>query len=152
MSDFEQMMLAAMATFIASSSGFWIYLKHRIEAKDANTKLLLGLAHDKIVYFGMQYIEKGFVTKDEYDDLLRYFYEPYISLGGNGTAERIMRLVQRLPLTLENSRIAQIADNARLRAEDEHRERMRLETSEELYLRKRDTDDRESEKRRSNDE
>lgn len=151
MAPWEQMLITSLATFIASSGGFWIYLKHRMEAKDANTKLLLGLAHDKIVYFGMKYIEKGFVTKDEYDDLLRYFYEPYISLGGNGTAERIMRLVQRLPLTLENSRIAQLADSARLRADDDRRDLLDLETAEQLVKRKRRSGNVESEERRAND-
>jgi hypothetical protein len=116
-----QMGITAIATFLAASGGFWVYLRRRREAKDANTVLLMGLAHDKIVYFGMKYIEKGFVTKDEYDDLIRYFYQPYIALGGNGTAERIMLLVQRLPLTLENSRIAELADRVKIRAQDEAR-------------------------------
>lgn len=65
----------------------------------------MGLAHDRIVYFGMKYIEKGFVTKDEYEDLIRYFYEPYIAIGGDGTAERIMSLVKMLPLTTDRSQI-----------------------------------------------
>lgn len=133
MDPLVQGVIVGISTFFAASGGFWVYLKHRLESHDANTRLLMGLAHDKIVYFGMKYIEKGFVTKDEYDDLIRYFYEPYLQLGGNGTAERIMRLVQRLPLTLENSRIAQIADEIKVRANDDSKP---LESAEELMRRK----------------
>lgn len=85
---------------MASSGGFWVYLRHKQQQKDANTRLIMGLAHDRIVQLGMMYIENGFVTKDQYDDLIRYFYEPYMALGGDGTAKRIMMLVQLLPLTL----------------------------------------------------
>lgn len=70
----------------------------------------MGLAHDKIVFFGMKYIEKGYITKDEYDDLIRYFYEPYMAIGGDGTAEQIMRIVQQLPLILDHTRISDITD------------------------------------------
>lgn len=126
MSELEQMFMVGFATFLASSGGFWIYLKKRSEDKDAGAKLLLGLAHYKIVDLGMDYINKGFVTKDEYDDLVRYFYDPYVALGGNGSVERIMRLVQRLPLTLDKSIIAQIADETRLRHEDELKLRKRI--------------------------
>lgn len=61
----------------------------------------MGLAHDKIVELGIRYIEKGFVTKDEYEDLFKYFWEPYSSVGGNGSAERIIGMVKLLPLTPE---------------------------------------------------
>lgn len=116
-----QMFVTALATFLAASGGFWVYLRKRSEEKDSGYKLLLGLAHYKIVELGVEYLDKGFVTKDEYDDLVRYFWDPYIDLGGNGSAERIMRLVQRLPLTLENSKMAEIADKAKVRVGDERR-------------------------------
>lgn len=93
-----ELIATAAGGCLAASSGFWLYLKNRSSAKDATTRLLMGLAHDKITYFGMKYIDRGWVTKDEYEDLRRYFYEPYIELGGNGTAERIMAAMQQLPL------------------------------------------------------
>lgn len=125
MSQVVQVMVTALATFLAASGGFWVYLRKRSQEKDAGSKLLLGLAHYKIVELGLAYITKGFVTKDEYDDLVRYFWDPYVELGGNGSAERIMRLVQRLPLTLQSSKIAEIAEQARVRAVDEERIRQR---------------------------
>lgn len=101
-----ELIVTALAGFLTASSGFWVYLRNRDEAKNATTRLLMGLAHDKITFFGMQYIDRGFVTKDEYEDLRRYFYEPYIELGGNGTAERIMAALQLLPLTSGRSPLA----------------------------------------------
>ena len=35
---------------------------------------------------------------DEYDNLKNYLYEPYKKLGGNGTAERVMDEVDKLPI------------------------------------------------------
>lgn len=93
--------LAVLGGFLAGSGGFWVYLTHRQKKREAIDSLIMGLAHDKIVYLGMRYIEKGFVTKDEYDDLFKYFWEPYHALGGDGSAERIVRLVDMLPLRPE---------------------------------------------------
>lgn len=91
----------AAAGFLASSGGFWVYLRKKYENKDCIEKIIMGLAHDKIVELGIRYIEKGYVTKDEYDDLFKYFWEPYSSVGGNGSAERIIGMVRLLPLTPE---------------------------------------------------
>lgn len=91
--------ISAMATVLVAGGGFWGYLRTRDDLRKNNAKILMGLAHDKISSLGMCYIERGWITKDEYEDLFRYLYEPYVALGGNGTAERIMRAVQRLPLT-----------------------------------------------------
>lgn len=96
-----QGLVIAITGFIAGSGGFWVYLTRKYEKRDAVNKLIMGLAHDKIVFLGMRYIEKGFVTKDEYDDLFKYFWEPYQALGGDGSAERIVRLVDMLPLKPE---------------------------------------------------
>ena len=57
-----------------------------------------GLAHDRIVSLGMVYIERGWITKDEYENLRDYLYEPYKALGGNGSAKRVMEGVNRLKI------------------------------------------------------
>lgn len=116
--NFSQILVTAFATFLAASGGFWVYIKRRFESNDASNKLLLGLAHYKIVELGLGCLEKGFVSKDEYDDLIRYFYDPYVALGGNGSVERIMILVKRLPLTLDQSMITKLADEIKIRATD----------------------------------
>lgn len=116
--NLSQILVTAFATFLAASGGFWVYLRKRFETGDASNKLLLGLAHYKIVELGLACLEKGFVTKDEYDDLIRYFYDPYVALGGNGSVERIMILVKRLPLTLDQSMLVKLADDIKVRATD----------------------------------
>lgn len=43
-------------------------------------------------------MERGSVTKDEYDDYIHYFVEPYFTFGGNGLAEKIVSEVKTLPI------------------------------------------------------
>lgn len=81
---------------VGASSGFWAFFMQVSTRKSATTKLLLGLAHDRIVHLGMAYIERGWITKDEYDDFVKYLYEPYSHFGGNGLAERVMTDVEKL--------------------------------------------------------
>jgi len=59
---------------------------------------MMGLAYDKVMDKGGTYLDRGYVTRDEYEDLRKYFYEPYKALGGNGVAERIMNGVSELPI------------------------------------------------------
>lgn len=103
-----QYFMAALIAFI-SSTGFWAYLQRKNLRKTATTRLLLGLAYDKIITLGMKYIERGWISKDEYEDFRKYLYEPYSEFGGNGVAERIMNEVQRLPLR-SNSPIEAVID------------------------------------------
>lgn len=88
----------AVVTSVLASSGLWTYIQKKAEKKDAKSKLLLGLAHDRIVFLGSTYIERGYITKDEYENLHDYLYLPYAEMGGNGTAKKIMQAVDRLDL------------------------------------------------------
>lgn len=89
----------AVVTSVIASSGFWAWLQNRNSNKDWKTKLLVGLAHDRIVYLGMQHVEKGEITQDEYENLHDYLYVPYEKLGGNGTAKKVMDEVSKLRIT-----------------------------------------------------
>ena len=89
---------------IVASSGFWMYMIKRMDQKDLIRKLLIGLAHDRIVTLSMEYIKRGSVTQDEYEDLCSFLYEPYMDIGGNGTAKRLMAEVNKLPVTKEVTR------------------------------------------------
>lgn len=83
---------------IIASSGFWAYIQKKESKKSAATKLLMGLAYDRISTLGMLYIHRGEITKDEYEEFVTYLYEPYKEAGGNGSAVRIMDAVNQLPL------------------------------------------------------
>ncbi len=81
-----------------ASSGFWMVVSKKMDRKTDSTKLLIGLAHHQIVTLGLTYINRGSITQDEFDSLHRFLHEPYKGLGGNGTADKIMADVTRLPI------------------------------------------------------
>lgn len=91
-------MIVTIICSVLASSGFWAYVQKKKEAKDVKTKVLIGLGHDRIVFLGMKYIERGWITQDEYENLYDYLYQPYEQLGGNGFAKRIMDEVKKLEI------------------------------------------------------
>lgn len=90
--------IATIVCSVIASSGFWSYIQKKRDKKDDKTALLIGLAHDRIVDLGMKYIEKKYITQDEYENLNDYLYKPYKKLGGNGSGDRIMQEVNKLPI------------------------------------------------------
>ncbi len=96
--DWVQTVLTVVAS-VGASSGFWAFLQRKDTIKGATTQLLLGLAHDRIVSMGMGFLERGWLTKDEYEDFMKYLYKPYSEFGGNGLAEKVMNDVSKLPIT-----------------------------------------------------
>ena len=122
----EKILTIVIAVF--TCSGFWAYLISRREKKDrekqkeeeknsASSLMLVGLGHDRIIYLSMKYIERGWISNDEYEDLMNYLYLPYKKMGGNGTAERIIEEVKRLPIH-KISHLQQAQRNAQQNAQD----------------------------------
>lgn len=97
MSEWIKTAITILLAFVGSA-GFWGFLEARRKKKDASTRLLVGMAHDRIVSLGMKYIERGYITRDEYENLNDYLYEPYAAAGGNGSAKKVMEEVYKLPL------------------------------------------------------
>lgn len=87
-----------LAAAVLTSSGLWAVVARRVDKGDAERKMLVGLAHDRIVYLGMVYIDRGYITQDEYENLNDYLYAPYEKMGGNGSAKRVMEEVRKLPM------------------------------------------------------
>lgn len=96
--DYWIQITVTIACSVLASSGLWTYIQRRADKNDAKTELLRGIAHDRIVFLGMSYVNRGYITQGEYDDLYTYLYEPYVKAGGNGTAERVMKEVEKLPI------------------------------------------------------
>lgn len=96
MDSWLQIVLTSVSTVLASS-GFWAYRSSKSSTRGATTRLLMGIAYEHIMTFGVAYIHRGWATRDEYEELRKYFYEPYKALGGNGSAERVMNEVEKLP-------------------------------------------------------
>lgn len=96
--DSLMQVILTVFTSVLASSGLWAYVAKRSEKRDVEAEMLIGLGHDRIVYLGMSYIERGYITKDEYENLYEYLYKPYEKMGGNGSAKRIMNEVNKLPI------------------------------------------------------
>lgn len=92
--------LEILLAFVASS-GFWALLTKIFDHRSNQSKMLLGLGHDKIIYLCKCYIARGYISPDEYENLHDYLYIPYKAMGGNGTAERLMEEVKKLPIKKE---------------------------------------------------
>lgn len=108
--DFWVQIVVTIVCSILASSGLWAIVLKRMERKDAKTELLIGMAHDRIMFLGMSYLNRGYITRDEYENLHEYLYEPYKKAGGNGSAEHMMQQVDRLPIgTGENAIFADLS-------------------------------------------
>lgn len=101
MEELTQIIITIVSSVLASSA-FWAFVTKRLDKKDVRNKMLVGLAHDRIMYLGMIYIERGWITQDEYENLHDYLYVPYEKMGGNGSAKRVMEEVDKLPIHKSN--------------------------------------------------
>lgn len=101
-------MITNIVIAVFASSGFWalltaVYTSHitkKAEEKrtdDSERQLLIGLAHDRIYGLCSEYIQRGEITLEEYDNLT-YLYKPYEKAGGNGTGKRLFEQVEKLPM------------------------------------------------------
>ena len=98
MEPWVQQIAVPLAVAVLTSSGLWALVSKRADKNDAERKMLVGLAHDRITHLGMAYLTRGYITQDEYENLNDYLYQPYEKMGGNGSAKRVMEEVRRLPI------------------------------------------------------
>ena len=93
------------ATVIAVISGIFglsnlvMFLIQRYDKKKNSPEsiMILGLGHDVIITKGEMYIKRGWITRDEYENLHDYLFKPYLEMGGNGTAQKVMKEIDKLP-------------------------------------------------------
>lgn len=101
MEPWIQQIAVPLAVAVLTSSGLWALVSKRADKNDAERKMLVGLAHDRITHLGMAYLTRGYITQDEYENLNDYLYQPYEKMGGNGSAKRVMEEVRKLPIKRE---------------------------------------------------
>lgn len=89
--------ILTIITSLLASSGLWAFLSSHFERNTAEKELIIGIGHIELVFFGMQYIERGWITRDEYESMLE-LYKPYAKLGGNGSGTKIMHDLEKLPM------------------------------------------------------
>lgn len=83
---------------VIASSGFWTFINRVVDKKSQKYKLLVALAEDRIISLGTPIIERGYITKDEYEILIKGIGEPYIKSNGNGVGKRILTECGKLPI------------------------------------------------------
>lgn len=110
---FVQILITSVVT-ILSTSGFWAYIQHKDKTRKAMDRLVMGLAYEQIMSLAFRYIERGWITQDEYDDYKRYLYEPYKELGGNGITGRLHSEVESLPIR-SRAKYAELVNAVKLR-------------------------------------
>lgn len=103
-----QMMIVTAILSAVTSSGVMsliIYLlqrrdrlREKAEANEsAQSKMLLGLGHDKLIYLTDKFVRRGAITLKEKRNL-EFLYIPYAELGGNGDCKIGYDACQRLPV------------------------------------------------------
>lgn len=94
---FLQIVITAIAA-IAASSGFWAYINRKRNTGSLTRRLLIGLAHDRIVTLSLEYIHRGWITQEEHENLCVFLYNPYQLMDGNGSVFRLMDEINKLPI------------------------------------------------------
>lgn len=84
-------------TALLSGSGIWALAKTKADHNNNEAKLLLSVSRNQLITLGRSYIERGYVTMDEYEEF-EAEYQIYSALGGNGLARRIFEQVDELPM------------------------------------------------------
>ena len=93
--------IVTLVVAVFGSTGFWSWVQSRGKKKSAESRLLLGIAYSEIIRRSEHYIHQGYIAVDEYNELNRYLYEPYRDMGGDGTAQKLMDEVRKLPTERE---------------------------------------------------
>lgn len=93
--------IVTLAVAVFGSTGFWSWVQSRSKRKSAESRLLTGIAYSEIIRRCEHYLHEGSISIDEYNELNRYLFEPYREMGGNGTAQKLMDEVRKLPTERE---------------------------------------------------
>lgn len=84
-------------TTLLGSSGIWMWVKTRSDRNNSEEQLLLEVAKNQLTVLGRSYLERGYITMDEYEEY-EAEYQLYSALGGNGLAKRVFKQVDELPM------------------------------------------------------
>lgn len=88
-------------TALLGSSGIWMWVKTKADRNNSEDRLLLAIARNQLIEQGREYLKRGYITMDEYEEYEDQ-YKLYSELGGNGLARRVFEQVDELPMTPNN--------------------------------------------------
>ena len=95
--------IVTLAVAVFGSTGFWSWMQNRSKKKSAESRLLMGIAYSEIIRRCEHYIHRGYIETEEFKELNQYLFEPYREMGGNGTAQKLMDEVRKLPTEKEET-------------------------------------------------
>lgn len=93
--------IIALVAAVFGSTGFWSWLSSRSKNRSDESRLLMGLAYSEIIRRAEEYIRRGWIDVNEFNELDHYLFQPYSSKGGDGTAQKLMEEVRHLPTRKE---------------------------------------------------
>lgn len=113
----QEMLITAILSAITSSGvmSLIIYLIQRRDRqkdqenanKSAQSRMLVGLGHDRIISLTDRYVRRGMITLKEKRNL-EFLYRPYSDMGGNGDCKIGYDACQQLTVVSEDE--AELAD------------------------------------------
>lgn len=86
---------------LLGAPGLWAFLKSKTDRNNSEHELLLGVSKNQLLALGRTYLDRGFITMDEYEEY-EAEYKLYSALGGNGLARRVFKQVDDLPIMPNN--------------------------------------------------
>ena len=87
----------ALSTLISGLFNLWQTKRKKQDGVREGIKILL---YDRIKHLGKSYIDRGYITSDELEDLttMHEIYHDPDGLNGNGFLDAIMKNVKSLPI------------------------------------------------------
>lgn len=85
---------SALAAIISGVFTLLLARQKKGNSIEAGVRILL---YDQIKYRGNHFIERGYVTRDEYEDLIKMHEVYHTALDGNGYLDNLMLEVNKLP-------------------------------------------------------
>lgn len=85
---------SALAAVISGVFALLLARQKKGNGIEAGVRILL---YDQIKYRGNHFIEQGYVTRDEYEDLIKMHEVYHTALDGNGYLDNLMLEVNGLP-------------------------------------------------------
>lgn len=89
--------LVTIVGSVFASSGLWSLILYKAKQNDSGVRMTRGMAHYRIIETGQKFIERGWITHEEYDDFMKYLCNPYLESGSNGLAKKMIDDISDLP-------------------------------------------------------
>lgn len=89
--------LVTITGSVLASSGLWSWILYKTKQNDTGILMTRGMAHYQIIEEGQKFIERGWITHEEYDDFMKYLGTPYLESGSNGLAQKMIDDISALP-------------------------------------------------------